>query len=382
MFTWKTILAISVALAGCGAAIDRLISLRHKTRLHLLLIKWWHRLDETRIPDFPKLLAGWLTSAFGRASKRKYGRTMILYLVLYIGFVSLASISSLPAFDSRILTLSFEVPSDTLITPNFFDELPVPHALSYLAVLPFDLIMIAATLYVLRLIGRSPWYVSTGAVCLHLVLSVIIAILTFAAALHAHEFALYRNLLGMRSAFRTLQVAEPFWFNLVESTNNSQWKEYVKTNALPQSLSTNAIAILLSRRSSYWHDIRQTPGVMMDLIHGEIPIWKGILDVKIQDRGNILSYTREDGNRLGPSSLLLAGTIFYPALLILALLLAMLLSKGFLVLFRQGTMYFFDLSTEKSPENFAPGTLLGIVAGLIAAIADCAVDIIKSGFGK
>ena len=62
MVSWGAIAVISTILPLLGGAADRVLAARHRERLHLALVTFWCHIDDTRVPDLPKLMTNWATS--------------------------------------------------------------------------------------------------------------------------------------------------------------------------------------------------------------------------------------------------------------------------------------------------------------------------------
>src|SRR2546428_4417623 len=88
----KTIIFILTLFPGMGVGFDKLLALRHKAKLHYAMIRWWDRLDETAIPDYPHLLTTWLLTRIERILKLDPRRTLIAYLLICFAFLSGASL--------------------------------------------------------------------------------------------------------------------------------------------------------------------------------------------------------------------------------------------------------------------------------------------------
>jgi hypothetical protein len=71
--------------------------------------------------------------------------------------------------------------------------------------------------------------------------------------------------------------------------------------------------------------------------------------------------------------LVVAGTVFVPSVVLLTAILALLLAKAVGDIYRFSLLHVLEVATagdpQRRPNDFAPGTLVGVVAALLAAIA-------------
>jgi hypothetical protein len=82
MFTWITTFGIATGLAGVGAYVDKLVSIRHKSKLHLAMHRWWNRLDETKIPNYLHLLSFWISSRAEKLFYSNHWRMIVAYSII------------------------------------------------------------------------------------------------------------------------------------------------------------------------------------------------------------------------------------------------------------------------------------------------------------
>ena len=360
----KTIILILTLFPGMGLGFDKLLALRHKEKLHYAMIRWWDRLDETAIPDYPRLLSTWLLSRVQRILKLDLRRTLIAYLLICFAFLSGASLLNWitpepadPAFVSIPLPRQPPLPQPQ----NWFESVKLPHVLLILAVLPFDFVTLAATIASLRLLTLGGPGRNMTVLVVNLFATSALAVGCFAAVMFANNMTVNYNMIGVQYERELLKRGEIAVFNY----QSARLTNY--TGGM--QLSTNAIVTYYHVEDSFVDDLKQAPAALAALLlRRPIVLWKSHLSVAIVDGKERAQWTRSESAHIGPALLLFTGTVFYPAVAVIGALIFMLLGKLVLMIFRGVLMYFFDLATEKNPKEFIPGTLIGISLGLLVTL--------------
>ena len=247
MLAWKTVFAIAVFLAGVGASINKLIPLRHKTRLHDWMVRWWIRLDETPIPDHPRLLAKWITVRFEQAFRVHALRTIVLCVVasgLCLTFAVNCRAAHKPV---GWISTNDLIDNGTIIQPvTWFDSIPFPHVTVTFTVLLFDLAMILATIRTLSVIRCGTPFKNLMMMTAHILISVVGGIACFATVLYLEDWAVNHDLIGMQYERRLRMAAEPGLIAL-NINQNRRWitEKNLQTNplviAIQNGQSTNIV---------------------------------------------------------------------------------------------------------------------------------------------
>jgi hypothetical protein len=386
MIGWKITLFVSLMLVSAGTAFDRLIPLRFKHRLHDLMVRWWVQLDATSIPQYPSLLASWILRLFLREKKRPL-RHLFLYAAVALMLMSVPWTATLPNDDPETMMVVASIPPEHDREPDIFDRIQLPHVLGMAVIFSFDMVVVALTFHMLRLIQKVRGVASLAIVAAHGFLSGLAAIACFAGFLSTENLALEQNMVGMRKNRLFLAAAEPkFYMKILEA--NHQALSAFGTNADTfKNLSERAIATEIDYLDSYWERVKKAPRVLYALLSGEQPWWRENIRVRIVDPRPgteiVITYNRDVASRLSGSLLFaVSGTLMLPAVLLGACLLIMYLARAVLACGRTLIMYFFDLTTEEVGRDFSPGTRLGIVFALFAAIVQCVVEILDSLRGE
>jgi hypothetical protein len=246
--------------------------------------------------------------------------------------------------------------------PDFFDKLQLPHALCFIPVFIFDFLTVMVTLKNLSVLNRHHgiWIVVSTIAFQALLISVF-AICSFASVMYAQDFAINHNLIGMRYERECAEIREINGFNFDLS---HQMISNATPNATLSPLSTNATVVYFHKGNSWLEDIRQSPPVIFGLLQGHTKLWNYKVAVTFHDPERNFNYSHDDGSYSSPSDLLIAGTVFLPALILTFMLTVMYLARFSLGVVRGVLMYFFDLATELDPKQFMPATLIGITFGL------------------
>lgn len=223
--------------------------------------------------------------------------------------------------------------------------------------------------------SRGIWITFT-VVIIQIVLVWALAAVCFASVIYAQDFALNHKLIGMRYEREMSEINEINLFNYNVAHKKSLNKNLTPdTSVLP--LSTNANVIYFHRGNSWLADIEQANSVIYGFMQGDSKLWKFEIFVTIRDGERDEDVSHMDAWSLSPNHVALAGTVFFPALIISLLLVFMYLARFALGGVRGAFMYFFDLATEYDPKQFMPATLVGITCGLFVIAIKCSWQILE-----
>lgn len=382
MLAWKTVFLLAGFLAGIGASIDKLIPLRHKTRLHDKMVRWWIRLDETPMPDYARLLSIWIVSRLDHVMRRHYLRTIIFCFIASFFFISLASFWSalVAAPDPRMFTGEMTFDPTKIYPSTWFDSVPLPHVLVVLSVVPYDLLLVLSTIIALRIIRSSPPFWILLIVPAQIAISIVCAIFCMATIAHVDSYTINHDLVGAQYERRLREFVEPTIISNIMANPRLAGIRILGKNesvmAFVETMSTNINTTHYEITSSFIDDLHQSHTNLWALVKGQRPMWEGKLNVNLQDKQSSLSYTRTFGTPTNKTSFLLVGSVFYPSVTILILLSTMFVAKVVLTLGRTCGMFYFDRATENTPYTFIPGTLLGIVSGIVLALLNLVSELI------
>ena len=349
------VIAVCIAI---GVAIDKLIPLRHKQKLQLAMIRWWNRLDETPIPDYPKLLASWVVIRVERLSRKPW-LPLIVYSAISILFLSAAGLHfGKEAADPTFVDLRLPEMAYPLKDPNIFDRMPLPHVTVLMVVFIFDFANLLLTVKSLKFIRKSNATRSLLILLVNLLTTTALAAVCFASVMHVEDFILNHNFVGEKFERQIRARGEVAIFNY-------------HSGHLPElrglKVSTNAVVTRYRLNNSFWGNLRQTPDVFWRLIRGDaIVYWTNSISTAFRDKGLDLEWTHSTAFHLDRPILLLSGTVYYPCLMLVIGLVFMLVAKLVLSVVRFAIMYFCDLASEVvNPKDCAPATLLGTVLALL-----------------
>jgi hypothetical protein len=162
---WSTIIIVMGFFAGIGPIIDRLMLNRHKGRLYDWLLLLWNRLDETNIPNLPRLMAEWSLSIIRRTIGQK--------------IYSIKSIGKIIFISALLTTMGITLPMYFIIDKHSVSLMFVISCFIFLGPinLPFDLITVFVSYKILKIIRLKSPIVGLAAIILDLILAIILAIL-------------------------------------------------------------------------------------------------------------------------------------------------------------------------------------------------------------
>ena len=265
MFTWLTTIGVAAAFAAVGAYVDKLISIRHKAKLHLAMHRWWNRLDETKIPDFLVLIATSLSTRFEKILRNKHWRAIVGCSLVCCFFL----------FVAAFLDQKFSLPHEEEFIQfaksprDWIDKLP--HALSFVVVFVFDFLTAIITLASLRVLKQSQKVQTVILmIALQIVVISILAVSCFASFIFASDFAVNHNLIGMQNerSERLLEAVQAFNYY---ASHQLITKEDFQSNPAVSSvplLSTNTVVTYYHHGNSWVKDLEQTPPVLFGFIKG------------------------------------------------------------------------------------------------------------------
>lgn len=178
MWSWETISLVAAILASVGALTDRLILNRQKSALQLVLIQSWNRLDDTRIPDIPRLVAGWFLRIVRKAAGSE-GLSFRGITIATTGSVAMTSASIIVG-----AWLSYDLESAIAQLGMLLADVPKLLSL-YPANLVFDLATIIVTIAIVRKIYRLGAFRALGWMLLDIVIAGCLAIMCVTVAIGA-----------------------------------------------------------------------------------------------------------------------------------------------------------------------------------------------------
>ena len=131
-------------------------------------------------------------------------------------------------------------------------------------------------------------------------------------------------------------------------------------------------------------DLKQAPRKIISLMLGESVWWESRIEVKMNDGPLAISYTRAENALVSSAALLGVGSVFYPLVAIIILLSIIMVGILIMVGGRSMSMFYLDRVTENSAKEFTPGTLFGIVFGIVAALGKLVGELFSvfAGFQK
>ncbi len=145
MLTWTTIGLLAGFFAGAGALIDGFWLRRKKPALHHKLTEWWLRLDASKISEIPKLMAEWVLGLGKRIFRWPLLSWQTLVLLLVASWILTTT--------SSMLGNVIDWTTKRGPAPNLVNDLPFYW--TYLTNLPFDIITILVTAWILRFVLSS-----------------------------------------------------------------------------------------------------------------------------------------------------------------------------------------------------------------------------------
>jgi hypothetical protein len=369
MLSWQSIIAVFIALAASGASFDKMVPLRHKKRLHSWMIGVWLRLDSKRIPDLPSVFAAWLLRRWESHTKGRLWRLVVEYAVVGWAVLSLGAFAlNLAHGNQDSITISSPLPAN-YHAPTFIEAVPLFHVLAYAAMVPFDLLIIIVTVWGLKIWvkGRLVFKLLATVVCTCATL--ILGVLCFSSIGYASGFAFNHDMIGMSYARQLEGMNSIAQFNYFSKHNSKETKNL--------QLSTNVVVTSVAAKCDFVGLTKQGAITLGRLVLGRKA--PETSEVSIQFRDGIVSghFSIISTSNQSKCALLLTGTVFFPALVILCALLGMIIAKVLLGVGRFSALYFIDLSTEPADNDFAPGTLLGIVFSILLTVLQSIIALLR-----
>ena len=347
MLTWTTIGLLAGFFTAAGVVVDRLWLRRKKPALHHKLTEWWLRLDASKIGEIPKLMAGWVLGLGKQIFRWPLLSWQTLVLLLIASWILTTA--------STILGYMIDT---IILRVNTYDNLvdALPFYWIYITNLPFDIITIMVTGWILRFVLRSSVVKSMAAVLFDILIAALLVWICMASIIWIDDRAAEYNFPG-------------YELFLTEYVGNSI--PSIQQMALDDGFSKEA-KVKKYAKSSFLEILSHTR--------------KDYVTLFLEGTGASTTYNREvfyeiiEGQRsekyVEPAALvvtwrvfLVATTSFIPTFAYMTAMLIFLLAAMMV----KATMHLLELATQSDPrthpEKFIPFTLLGSLFGLMAIFA-------------
>lgn len=352
MFGWKIIIAFSGFVSALGIAFDRILLKRHKSQMHIMLVRWWVLLEDIRLPNLHSLMANYTVRVLKRIFLVKFGIWKAIIVSMTISFV-LTTLAVL-------FGLHFE--ANSIDHGSWF---VLPHFSVYVLNYFFDALTIIITFKLLKIISRIKIHTAI------LVAGVDIAI----------AFSL------MTFCFAVMPWIEGISFNarLLGTEPVVSWEKQRARTLLEKKLANEGFSNMANISIQKQPNLPEEFGRCFDAI-------KSILKNGIYESSNQILVTVSEGHKearflitrswtSGWFHLFVASTTFIPTMLYILILLILGVGKAILAAVQAAIMYFLEAATEgdpkTDPKEFMPGTLLGITLAVISAFVKLVFEIAK-----
>lgn len=354
MVAWTTIGIIASLLALVGAGFDRILLRRQKNTLYHALIVWWDRLDDTRVPDLPKLMADWILSASKHILKWPVISWQTAVIYIFVSFL-LTTAATIFGF---------------ILDKGFFHFFPtiLPTFVGYVSNLIFDLITIIATVKVIFIVKKFNPLISLIAIIGDIVIAAILAIVSLSVYVRLDDMIWEHSSLSGTS--------------YVHKHYEDAFRKSLK-NALAADGFTENTHLRIHKGITFFDYITSLPRRLRETISKGRSTEEKIVTVYAKDESTnkYKSYKVKAKNHVRWFEVMIAGTMFVPTFFYLSILLFMIISKAVLSSSRLLILHFLEVLAQndpvKEPKEFMPGTLTGILFGIVAALANGIVQLIK-----
>ncbi len=397
----KIVLILSI-FPIIGAFVDKMLLARQKGTLHLLMVQWWNRLDDTKLPDLHRFIAKNTRKALRGAFRYNYSKLRKIFILVLVSWV----------FTSSAALIALYLDSTSLIVSES-PQINLPIFTVYIVNLVFDVLAISITYYFLSVIELKSYVISIVVIILHIILSIILILACYTSLLFASTYAFNHSWLGTgvgntlnRSSFvedRKFMVIYKYYaikFYKNEPILDENKEDYIHKNEVTEKL-------ILNKLGMEWDEL-----ISQTLYHSTIKeyynyrtIWKkfwGDITGKKRDYRSTIYFNTIfrlnekipisikqmkvgcTTSQLGPSRSFpfMASTVFFPTLIYLLFLLFVVIAKVILSCMKFSIMHFLEVTTEQdplaNPKSFIPGTMIGLVFGIIAVIINLLLELIKT----
>ena len=339
-------LGILAIFSGIGAIVDKILVSRHRSALHLSMVRWWTTIYDLSIPAFPALAAQRVLT---------FGKFIFPWKLI--------------SWQSVIATFIFSwcITSAAQLTGYALDGEPwskllsdLPLATVYIANYPYDLITVILTVRVLQLLRNSPRLtVSFPIILLNIIVTGILTVLCFISILFADTIAVK--------------------YNLPEAAKAKQEHEQRRQHDIERALGSNYVDVVEQRVAltdgGMWHALRAAPLV----------IWNQVRYGNSSSGTTIVTARPVTNERPGQTTekilkvpvtgrwaaVFVALSTFVPTLGYMLVLIGLLIAKIILAGVRSIVLYTLEVLTEhdplREPKDFMPFTLLGLTIGTITS---------------
>lgn len=374
MATWGMISVFCTFFVAIGASFDRLLTYKWKAKIHLKLISWWNKLDETPAPDLFIRTINWLIRNLDALAQRKL-RAFLSLLLFCFTSVWIANVLGIFTKDpSETVSVNVDL---TGIVPDFFDLLEGPHIFVFFTVLFFDVILFLITNQILRQFQKGRPLRNFLVFLVYGFSTVLLMINCFSAFITVQFFAINNSVIGMKWEYAASKAAELEAFNYYYE-HDSEWRSRFEKDGATK-LSKNATVVDFSIVNSYWTNLKKTPNALWQALTEGRGLWDTSYKVKIIDpsQKKQIKYERMESFHLERSFFFICGSLTLPVFSLILVQIFLIAAKSVLETLRRIIMYFLDLSTEPAPQKFAPGTLIGVVFALLLATGNLFADLIS-----
>ncbi len=343
MLTWTTITLTAAFLASAGVLIDRLLLHRKKPALHHKLTGWWLRLDASKIQEIPKLMAEWVLGLGKRIFKWPLFSWQSLVLILIASWILTTA--------SATLGNVIDMTNQRLFARNLVADLPFYWI--YLTNLPFDIITILVTVWVLGFVQRSGVVKSVIAVLFDIMIATLLVWICMASISWVDDRAVEYVFPGSRKfSTRTVETLDP---SLQRQIFEDGFSKKAKTITYT---TTSFSKLFYSTRTDYVNLLRHGGHLSPYGQAGIIEVFENQKSIKYIVSLGIIAVRW--GDRL------IATTSFIPTFAYMTAMLIFLIAAMMV----KATMHLLEVATQSDPrthpEKFKPFTLLGSLFGLLA----------------
>ena len=349
MFTISTIGVIFGLFVGAGALFDKLLLKHQKILIHNALYRWWFRLENTKIRNLYKLMAEYALEIAGMIFRWPLWSWQSFILLVILSWI-LTSIASLIGYHWT--------PQMHRISP-----IPLPIYTVYILNFPFDLLTCYATFHVLKIIRKANIVISILAIMIDILIAGILVCFCYGVIWWGSDLAFNNQSIG--SEFSNSYFKQHFINNNKKVLTKDGFTEKATVNIYYKN---SLLSYIKDGFSFYYKRLlgkycESSYIIEYELIEGK--------KTKIYQAITIDS--NDDWFRM-----ITPLTTFVPTFFYMFILLFLLVGK-FII---ESAMHLLSVMTEpnpeKDPKEFIPGTLLGLLCGVIASLSKAIVEIFKT----
>ncbi len=341
--------AFIALLNTCGILLDRLLLRQQKADLHLVFIRWWERLHETRVPDIARLMATWTLKHYDRlsTSDKQHGFKAVLKKSLYYLFASIIL--------TTVTSLGW-----CILFQDSLAGFALPYCLYYICNFVFDLFTLLVTIHILRIVRDKGLLLGIVVILCDVALACL-----FAAGCYA-SFGI--------AGLTVDRYDLPFVESVMTPITDEVVQELETILESSASFPIKELTVDVTEGRDYIEDLWTLTQKIGPALRGRklLPS-KASLKITLKNEAMEISIKLRQATQEKSLWIWLSATTLVPTLLYLAFLGTMLLSKTFLEALKYVAIHYFERATDADPishpEKFIPVSLFTSLVSMVVIAA-------------